>query len=158
MTLSSTGVGAAGSKESIEATYSVGDFSAHVSADGTDTEGFAAYTVSGFTVALAVSDSDVATSTETAATVSGKIGDVTVGAAWSETVGNSTQYTLSGAISVGAATTVNAYYSDNEANTLDNDAYGIGFKHDLGAGSSLRGGIVSVNDRTMADFGVLFNF
>ena len=64
----------------------MGDFSAHVSDDGTDTEGFVSYTASGWTIALATSDSDVATSTETAATVSGKIGDVTVGAAWAEAV------------------------------------------------------------------------
>ncbi|WP_089894370.1 porin [Lentibacter algarum] len=86
MSFSSKGAGAAGSKEAVEAIYSMGDFSAHVSADGTDTEGFVSYTASGWTIALATSDSDVATSTETAATVSGKIGDVTVGAAWAEAV------------------------------------------------------------------------
>ena len=158
MTFSSKGAGAAGTKEAVEATYSMGDFSAHVSANGTDTEGFVAYSTNGWTIALATSDSDVATSTETAATVSGKIGDVTVGAAWAEAVDNTSQYTLSAAMSVGAATTVNAYYNDNEANTVDDKSYGIGFKHDMGAGTSLRGGIVSVNDQTMADFGVLFNF
>jgi outer membrane protein OmpU len=61
-------------------------------------------------------------------------------------------------MSVGAATTVNAYYNDNEANTVDDKSYGLGVVHGLGGGASLRGGIVSVIDRTMADFGVLFNF
>ena len=158
MSYSGGGAGAAGTKEAAEVMYSMGDFSAHVSTNGTDTEGFAAYSVGGFTVALATSDSDVATSTETAATVSGKIGDVTVGAAWAETAGNTSQYTLSAAMSVGAATTVKAYYNDNEANTVDDTSYGLGFVHGLGGGTSLIGGVASVNDRTLADFGVQFNF
>jgi outer membrane protein OmpU len=158
MSYSGAGAGAAGTKEAAEVKYSMGDFSAHVSTNGTDTEGFAAFSAGGFTVALATSDSDVATSTETAATVSGKIGDVTVGAAWAETVGNTAQYTLSAAMSVGAATTVKAYYNDNEANTVDDKSYGLGFSHGLGGGTSLVGGVASVNDRTLADFGVSFNF
>ena len=157
MTFSSTGAGAAGTKEAIEVTYSVGDFSTHVSSNGTDTEGFAAYSMNGWTIAAAMSDTDTADNTESALTVSGKIGDVTLGFGTAKTKGGDQQSTVSGKFSVGAATTVNAYYNDNEANTIDDKSYGIGFAHDLG-GATLKGGVEKTNDQTLADFGVVFNF
>ncbi|WP_439110737.1 porin, partial [Lentibacter sp.] len=157
MSFSSTGAGAAGTKEAVEVTYSVGDFSTHVSTNGTDTEGFAAYSMNGWTVAAALSDTDTAANTESALTVSGKLGGVTLGFGTAKTKGGDQQSTVSGKFSVGAATTVNAYYNDNEANTIDDKSYGIGFAHDLG-GATLKGGVEKTNDQTFADFGVVFNF
>ena len=157
MSFSSTGAGAAGTKEAVEVTYSVGDFSTHVSTNGTDTEGFAAYSMNGWTVAAALSDTDTAANTESALTVSGKLGGVTLGFGTAKTKGGDQQSTVSGKFSVGAATTVNAYYNDNEANTIDDKSYGIGFAHDLG-GATLKGGVEKTNDQTFADFGVVFDF
>ena len=158
MTFSSTGAGAAGTTKAVEAMYSMGDFSTHVSANGTDTEGFVAYSLNGWTVAAATSNSKTATSTQSAMTLSGKIGDVTLGLATAKTKGGSKQSTVSGKFSVGAATTVNAYYNTNDAATLlDKKSYGVGFAHDLG-GATLKGGVEKTNKQTLADFGVVFNF
>ena len=68
---------------------------------------------------------------------------------------------------VGAATNVEFYYADGSNDTLaatnglltNGDSYGIDFNHDLGGGTSLRGGVAQRFDgNTYADFGVRFNF
>ena len=158
MTFSSTGAGAAGTTKAVEAMYSMGDFSTHVSANGTDTEGFVAYSLNGWTAAAAMSNTKTAANTQSAMTLSGKIGDVTLGLATAKTKGGSKQSTVSGKFSVGAATTVNAYCNTNDAATLlDKKSYGVGFAHDLG-GATLKGGVEKTNKQTLADFGVVFNF
>ena len=155
---SSGGAGSAGTKEAAEVIYSMGDYGVHVATDGTDTEYGVSATMSGWTVALSASDTDTAANSEWVATVGGKIGGVTVGLATAEAVNGNSSTTLSAAFDVAAATSVTVYYNDDEANTVDDKSYGLGVVHGLGGGASLRGGIVSVNDRTLADFGVLFNF
>ena len=155
---SSGGAGSAGTKEAAEVIYSMGDYGVHVATDGTDTEYAVSATMSGWTVALAASDTDTAANAEWVATVGGKIGGVTVGLATAEAVNGNSSTTLSAAFDVAAGTSVTVYYNDDEANTIEEKSYGLGFVHGLGGGTSLRGGIVSVNDRTLADFGVLFNF
>ena len=155
---SSTGAGSASTKEAAEVIYSMGDYGFAVATDGTDTEYGVSATMSGWTVALSASDTDTAANSEWVATVGGSIGGVKVGLATAEAVSGDTSTTLSAAFDVAAATSVTVYYNDDEANTVDDTSYGLGFVHGLGGGTSLRGGIVSVNDRTIADFGVLFNF
>lgn len=66
-------------------------------------------------------------------------------------------YGLSGALSVGAATTITASYGDGEGDA-DTEQYGLGFIQDLGGGTSLRGGVGKDGDDTVADLGVRFNF
>ena len=158
MGYSSTGAGQAGTKEAAEIMYSMGDYGFHVSTNGTDTEYTASATMSGWTVAIGGSDTDTAANAEWLATVGGSIGGVTVGLATAEAVNGNSSTTVSAKFDVAAATSVTVFYNDDEANTVDDKSYGIGFSHGLGGGTSLQGGIVSVNDRTSADFGVLFNF
>jgi outer membrane protein OmpU len=155
---SSGGAGSAGTKEAAEVIYSMGDYGFAVATDGTDTEYGVSATMSGWTVALSASDTDTAANSEWVATVGGSIGGVKVGLATAEAVNGDSSTTLSAAFDVAAATSVTVYYNDDEANTIDDKSYGLGVVHGLGGGASLRGGIVSVNDRTVADFGVLFNF
>ena len=155
---SSTGAGSAGTKEAAEVIYSMGDYGVHVATDGTDTEYGVSATMSGWTVALSGSDTDTAANAEWVATVGGKIGGASIGLATAEAVNGNSSTTVSASFDVAAATSVTVYYNDDEANTVDDKSYGLGFSHGLGGGASLIGGIVSVNDRTLADFGVLFNF
>ena len=155
---SSTGAGSAGTREAAEIMYSMGDYGFAVSTDGTDTEYGVSATVSGWTVALSASDTDTAVNAEWVATVGGSIGGVTVGLATAEAVNGNSSSTVSAKFDVAAATSVTVFYNDDEANTVDDKSYGLGFSHGMGGGTSLVGGIASVNDQTIADFGVLFNF
>ena len=69
-----------------------------------------------------------------------------------------TSYGISGSIPVGAATAITASYAGGGNDDID-DAYGVGFTHDLGGGVSLSG-MVGRNTakNTVADLGVRFNF
>jgi outer membrane protein OmpU len=160
---SSTAAGASGSN-GVEVMYSAGDFSAHISASDTSNRvaAFGAYTMSGWTVALAAQDSDAATDTEFAASVGGTIGTVGVGLSYTDNGTNGARTVLSGSMDVGTATNVEVYYAsdDNDAAALaEDDSFGIDFNHSLGGGTSLRGGVVKrFAGNTQADFGVRFNF
>ena len=156
---SSGGAGASGSN-GVEVLYSVGDFSAHVSASDTSDRiaAHAAYTFSGWTVALGVQDSDDAADTELAASVGGSFGiaDVTLAYADNGTAGD--HIVLTGRFDIGAATNIEVYVADADA--YADTSFGIDFNHDMGGGTSLRGGIASLgnNDEVRADMGVRFNF
>ena len=155
---SSVDAGQALTKEAAEIIYTMGDYGFAVATNGTDTEYGVSATVSGWTFALSGSDTDTAENAEWVATVGGTIGGVTVGLATAEAVSGDTSTTLSAKFDVAAATSVTAYYNDDEANTRDDKSYGLGFSHGMGGGTSLVGGVASVNDQTIADFGVRFNF
>ena len=150
------GNGSAASQESLEVVYSMGDYTVHASHNGTDTEIAGSATISGVTVALGTSTTKVATQAQTLVTLGGSVGGVDLGFAYGKTKGGVKHTTLSMGMDIGAATSMSAYASDDKANTTK--SYGIGMKHDLGAGTSLRGGVVRVAGQTKADFGVLFNF
>lgn len=156
---SSGGAGSAGTN-GVEVMYSAGDFSLHVSASDTSDRvaAHAAYTFSGWTVALGVQDSDNAADTELAFSVGGSIGiaDVTLAYADNGTAGD--HIVLAGRFDVGAATNVEVYYADADS-FADDDSFGVDFNHDLGGGTSLRGGVAKRgNGQTIADLGVRFNF
>ena len=162
---SSGGAGDSGNN-GVEVLYSAGDFSAHLSAsesDGTvgDSDRLAAhvaYKWNGWTFALAAQDSDNAADTEFAATVGGSFGfaDVTLAYADNGTAGD--HIVLAGRFDVGAATNIEVYVADADA--YADTSFGIDFNHDMGGGTSLRGGIASLgnNDEVRADMGVRFNF
>ena len=155
---SSGGLGNSGDN-GVEVLYSAGDFSAHLSAsDGDDRiAAHAAYTFSGWTVALGVQDSDNAADTELAASVSGSFGIVDVTLAYADNGTAGDHIVLAGRFDVGAATNIEVYVADADAYT--ETSYGIDFNHDMGGGTSLRGGIAKLgNDDTRADLGVRFNF
>jgi len=155
---SSGGLGSSGSN-GIEVMYSMGDFKAHVSASDKNDRiaAYGAYTFSGWTVALGVQDSTDAKDTEMTATIGGTVGPVSLGLGYADNGTSGKRTVLTAGMDVGAATNVEAYYADD---SLKADAsYGIDFNHDLGGGTSLRGGVASkFNGQTVADFGVRFNF
>ena len=155
---SSGGLGSSGSN-GVEVMYSAGDLSLHVSASDTNDRvaAVAAYSMSGWTVALGGQDSDDTGDTEFTATVGGTIGPVSVGLAYADNGTNGDKTVLSGSFAAGAATNIEAYYADD---SLEADAsYGVDFNHSLGGGTSLRGGVASKHSgQTVADFGVRFNF
>ena len=150
------GNGSAASMESLEAVYSMGDYTVHASHNGTDTELAGSATIGGVTVGLGTSTTKVATQAQTLATLGGSVGGVDLGFAYGKTKGGVKHTTLSMGMDLGAATSMSAYAADDKANTTK--SYGIGMVHDLGAGTSLRGGVVRIAGVTSADFGVLFNF
>ena len=150
------GNGSAASMESVEVVYSMGGYTVHASHNGTDTEVAASASVSGVTVALGTSSTKVATQAQTLATLSGSVGGVDLGFAYGKTKGGVKHTTLSMGMDLGAATSMSAYAADDKANTTK--SYGVGVVHDLGAGTSLRGGVARIAGVTSADFGVLFNF
>jgi outer membrane protein OmpU len=171
---SSGGAGAA-SRNGIEVLYSIGDFALHVSASEIDTSGdgtflgdvdgtrlaaYAAYTYSGFTFALGGQDSDFAGDTELTATVGGTLGPVDLTLAYADNGTNGERTVLAGTYALSAATNIDFYVAnDNRVTNREDTSYGIGVHHDLGGGTSLRGGIVSAfNDSVRADLGVRFNF
>lgn len=162
---SSGGNGAAGSN-GVEVLYSMGDLSVHVSASDTNNRvaAFAAYTFSGYTVALGLQDSDSASDTEVAFSVGGNVGPAALTFAYAKNgddtgVGTTTgdHYVLAAKFDVGAATDVEVYVAD--ADYFTDTSYGVDFNHDLGGGTSLRGGVASRgNGFVRADLGVRFNF
>lgn len=155
---SSGGAGASGNN-GVEMMFTAGDFSAHVSASDTNDRvaAFAAYTVSDWTVALGFQDSSADTDVEYTATVGGKIGPVSIGLGFAETNAGVDRTVLTAGMDVGAATNVEAYIADQSDE--DDTGYGIDFNHNLGGGTSLRGGVASLTTgQTIADFGVRFNF
>ena len=155
---SSGGLGASGSN-GVEVMWSSGDLSVHVSASDTNDRiaGHIAYTWNGWTFALGAQDSDSASDTELALSAGGSFGvaDVTLAYADNGTAGD--HWVLAGRFDVGAATDVEVYVAD--ADNFAESSYGIDFNHDLGGGTSLRGGIAKwSNGQTVADLGVRFNF
>ena len=155
---SSGGLGASGSN-GVEVMYSAGDLSIHVSASDTSDRiaAHAAYTFSGWTVALGVQDSDNAADTEFAASVGGSIGPAKVTLAYADNGTAGDHIVLAGKFDVGAATNIEVYVAD--ADSQPDTGYGIDFNHDLGGGTSLRGGVAKrLSGDTRADLGVRFNF
>jgi outer membrane protein OmpU len=157
---SSGGNGAAGSN-GVEVMYSAGDLSVHVSASDTNDRvaGYVAYTWSGWTFAVGGQDSDDAGDTEFTATAGGSFGIADVTLAYADNGTGGDRVVLAGRFDVGAATDIEVYVADNDGGTEDDTGYGIDFNHDLGGGTSLRGGVVKQFDGdTVADMGVRFNF
>ena len=71
--------------------------------------------------------------------------------------GLDTRVGLSAKYDIGAATEIRFVIADN-GQVMDSEVYGLGFRHSLGGGVSLRGGIGEVGGATVADLGVNFDF
>lgn len=69
-----------------------------------------------------------------------------------------TSYGFSVKYDIGAATEVRFVYSESGNNGSKTDGYGIGFRHGLGGGVTLAGGIGDNQGSSTADIGVIFNF
>ena len=155
---SSGGNGASGSNGA-EVMFSAGDVSVHVSASDTSDRiaAHAAYKMNGWTFALGAQDSDSATDTELAASIGGSVGMASVTLSYADNGTDGDHTVLAASFDVGAATKVQAYVAD--ADYYTETSFGIGAHHDLGGGTSLRGGVASLgNDDTRVDMGVRFNF
>jgi len=155
---SSGGNGASGSN-GVEVMYSAGDFAVHVSASDTSDRiaAHAAYKMNGWTFALGVQNSDLATDTELAASVGGTVGMASVTLSYADNGTSGDHTVLAASFDVGAATKVLAYVANADA--YADTSFGIGAHHDLGGGTSLRGGVASLaSGQTIADLGVRFNF
>jgi outer membrane protein OmpU len=162
----SSGGAGASEQNGVEVMYSVGDLSVHVSASDTNNRvaAHAAYSMNGWTFALGAQDSDNAGDTELALSVGGTVGPAALTFAYAKNgddtgVGTTTgdHYVLAAKFDVGAATDVEVYVAD--ADYFAETSYGVDFNHDLGGGTSLRGGIANRgNGLVSADLGVRFNF
>ncbi|MEL6168797.1 MAG: porin [Pseudomonadota bacterium] len=85
-------------------------------------------------------------------------GDVTVGGIYSDWSGDATAYGIDVNYSTGPLT-VTAVYGVLDIDGVDNDDdFGIGIEYDLGGSVSLGAGLGSVNDATVADFGINMSF
>ncbi len=73
-------------------------------------------------------------------------------------INDETMYGLSAKYDIGAATEIRFAFSDSGLDAED-EVVAIGFRHGLGGGVSLRGGIgQNTAGNTIADLGVIFNF
>ena len=160
----STGNGGYG-MNGVEVMYSMGDFSVHVSASDVADRiaAHAAYKWNGWTFALGAQDSDNDYDTEYALSVAGSFGIADVSLAYAKNGDDDGPGTggdhivLAARFDVGAATDVEVYVAD--ADYFAETSYGIDFNHDMGGGTSLRGGVASLgNDDVRLDMGVRFNF
>jgi outer membrane protein OmpU len=159
---SSSGNGA----EGIEAIYSAGAFTGHVSYSDQDLSSgasaqkragaYGAYTFNDWTVALGVQRSSIAAQDKTVLTVGGKIGDYGVGVGFADNDGVR-KIALNGSATFGA-TTVSAYVADEDSAAATDLSIGLGASYDLG-GASVVGGVErGATGNTRADLGVSFSF
>ncbi|MDG1351568.1 MAG: porin [Sulfitobacter sp.] len=152
------GDGAAGDN-GVEVKYAFGDLSVHVSASERNSRiaAHAAYTYSGWTFALGLQNSDDVNDSEMALSVGGSFGPADVTLAYAKNGDAGDHIVLAGRFDVGAATNIEVYVAD--ADYFAETSYGIDFNHDMGGGTSLRGGVASLNSGNVrADLGVRFNF
>ena len=158
----STGNGA----EGIEAIYSAGAFTGHVSyaepglSSGASAQKraglYGAYTMNDWTVALGYQKSNNSTEDKVILTVGGKIGDYGVGLGLADNDGVK-KIALNGSATFGA-TTVSAYVADENSAAATSTAFGLGVSYDLG-GASVVAGIARTDIGTnRADLGVSFSF
>jgi outer membrane protein OmpU len=155
---SSGGNGAAGSN-GVEVLYSVGDFGIHVSASDVNDRVAAnvSYSFGDWTAALGVQDSDNAADTDWTVTFGGSIGAAFVNLAWADNGTAGDHWAIAGRFDVNSSTNIEAYVAD--ADYFAETSYGIDFNHDLGGGTSLRGGVAHRGSGDIrADLGVRFNF
>ncbi|GAA6164585.1 hypothetical protein NBRC116590_22890 [Pelagimonas sp. KU-00592-HH] len=117
----------------------------------------AAYSFGNYTVAAAVQDSDNAADTEWVVSASGTVGALTAALTYADngTAGDKVVLGLDYAVS--DSTNIAGFIADDES-AVDSTAAGIGVRHSLGGGVSLRAGIVDDHGDTRADMGVIFNF
>lgn len=118
-----------------------------------------AYTFNDWTVSLGWQDSTDDTEDRVQLIVIGDLGPASVTFKAADNDGEQ-KFVIGGDFDAGAATTISAFFaSDEEVGGVGGDSYGVGFVHDLGGGTSLRGGVVEQwNDDMTADLGLQFNF
>jgi outer membrane protein OmpU len=162
--------------EGIEAIYSAGDFTVHLSHSSDDLRGavgtakrtgvYASYVVSGWTLALGLQDGQAATGVDDkiVLTAGGKIGDFGVGvgvASNGKGANEVTKFAVNGSYTMGA-TTLSAYIAQQDVLPVvggSKSSFGIGASYNMGGGARLTGGIERTTRKdTRADLGVSFSF
>jgi outer membrane protein OmpU len=144
--------------------FDVGSTTGPIAGSQADVENFqigAGYNFGNYNVGAAFGSSDNAGTSNDywAASFGGDIGQVAFSllvtdadTAADMTVGGSINYALS------SATDLRAVFSDGGAATNET-AFGVGFRHNLGGGVSLRGGVGrNASDNNVADLGVALSF
>ena len=124
------------------------------------------YTMGDYTFALGFQDSDIASDVDWAFTAGGTFGAFDLTLQYADNGTNDTKYGIAANYNMSAATSIQAFVNvDNQfgAATDEDMNAGIGFVHNMGGGTSLRGGIVkragtAATEDTVADLGLLFNF
>ena len=156
-------------KTTIKLRYTAGDFTVSASysddrvGDLEETQIGVGYNFGNYSAGLAYGNEDGGVEDFWAATFGGDIGAV----GFSVLIGDSDSfddiaYGFSLSYDVSAATEIRFAVSDggpDAADESDETAFGIGFRHSLGGGVSLRGGVGQGTDGdTLADLGVAFSF
>ncbi|MFP4405357.1 porin, partial [Rhodosalinus sp.] len=158
-TYSSKGAG----RNGVRVAYGMGDFSAIASYSDLDdlerTALGASYSFNDWSVHLGWQDSSDDTEDKISLIVQGDLGPASVTFKAADNDGEQ-KYVIGGDFDAGAATTISAFFAtDEEVGGVGGDTYGVGFVHDLGGGTSIRGGVVDQwNDKLTADLGLQFNF
>lgn len=159
----------------ILARYEVGDFTVAASyvdesqnVDGIeDTQIGVGYAFGGYNIGAVYGTQDNTDGTDAdyyAVSFDGSIGDFGFGVVIGENDLNGSDevaYGFGVDYDISAATNVSFIYSGGGTADIDgnDDAYSIGFLHDLGSGASLRGFVgQDLSGATVGDFGVRFNF
>ncbi|WP_158540108.1 porin [Rhodosalinus halophilus] len=158
-TYASTGAG----RNGVRLAYAMGDFS--MIASYSDLGGLertslgGSYSFNDWAVHLGWQDSSIDTEDKISLIVQGDLGPASVTFKAADNDGEQ-KFVIGGDFEAGAATTISAYYAnDEEVGGVGGDSYGVGFVHDLGGGTSIRGGVVDQwNDVITADLGLQFNF
>jgi len=161
--------------EGIEAIYSAGDLTVHLSHSSNSLRGIAApkasltalygsYVVSGWTLALGVQDGTGKANDKVVATVGGKIGDYSLGLGLADNDG--VMKVAVNASGTWGATTVGGFIAQEEKSVGFTSAtsYGLNVNYNLGGGANITGGIerseggAANTGQTRADLGVRFSF
>mmetsp|Transcript_116 Transcript_116/g.339 ORF Transcript_116/g.339 Transcript_116/m.339 type:complete len:301 (-) Transcript_116:1360-2262(-) len=144
--------------------YTAGDFTvaASYTDDATGGEEYqvgVGYNFGNYSAGIAIGNEDSTDFDFVVASFGGEIGALAFSILVADYDGNAdTAYGLSVKYDIGAATDIRFVYSDNGTPGAD-ETIAIGFRHSLGGGVSLRGGIGQNNaGNTVADLGVQFGF
>jgi outer membrane protein OmpU len=151
-----------GGSNGVEVIYSMNGLGMHLShsklAAGDRTAVALTYAFGDWSVGLAHQSADLVVEEFTMVRVDGKIGDLTLGAAFGDNdVSIGDQFRVNAGFSVGAGTDITVYVKDTDLVGAET-AFGVGFTHSLG-GATLAGGVAeNAKGNTVADLGVRFNF
>jgi outer membrane protein OmpU len=128
----------------------------------------ASYAMGDYTFALGLQDSDVAaTDADWAFTAGGTFGAVDLTLQVADNGTNDTKYGIAGNYNMSAATSIQGYINVDTRAAFDAPGgedmnMGLGFVHNMGGGTSLRGGVASLagaaGNTVRADLGLLFSF
>ncbi|MWD28532.1 porin [Aquicoccus sp. SCR17] len=160
-TYSSTGAG----RNGVRVSYGMGNFNVIASysdmrpTGGTERSAItASFDVNDWTVSVGYQESSLDSEDKLTGIVAGSLGvaDVTLGVADND---GDLKYLVGADFQVGAATTITLFVTDDDDVAATDTAYGVGVNHDMGGGTSIRGGFVSQpNGMNVADLGLQFGF